>query len=191
MEGQGDYSGLEDWDRPTERLWDTPTESLHVESDREHPANRDRGGTDQASSASGQTAEDAISDSERSARRSRGTPRPRPRKQLPDNLFSRPPETPNESHRPLRETERVEGNWEDWFRETEREGTSEVWADCPSAGVWETPTGEGLWDGPMERVTNEEGDSRRRPPEYIEASGEGEEELPPTYEECVRLGMAK
>ena len=192
MEGHGDYSGMEKWDRPTERLWDTPTESLHVESDRDHPANED-GGTVQASS--GQTAEDAsttISDSEHGARRSRGVPRPRPRKQMPENLFSPPPETPNVSGQsPLRARERVEGNWEDWFRETERDGTSEVWADSPSAGVWETPTGEGLWDGPMERVTNEEGDRRRRPPEYIEASREGDEELPPTYEECVRLGIAK
>ena len=95
MEGQGDYSGQEDWDRPTERLWDTPTENLHVESDRDHPANED-GGTDRDRASSGQTAEDAsttISDSEHGARRSRGVPRPRPRKQLPENLFSPPPQS--------------------------------------------------------------------------------------------------
>ena len=54
--------------------------------------------------------------------------------------------------------------------------------------MWDTPTAEGLWDGPMERVTDEEGDRRRRPPEY---NSERKEELPPTYDECVRLGMAK
>ena len=68
-----------------------------------------------------------------------------------------------------------------------REQFPELWDDSPSEGVWDTPTAEGLWDGPMERVTTAadgDGDRRRRPPEY-------NEELPPTYEECVRLGMAK
>ena len=69
-----------------------------------------------------------------------------------------------------------------------REQFPELWDDSPSEGVWDTPTAEGLWDGPMERVTDEEGDRRRRPPEY---NSERKEELPPTYDECVRMGMAK
>ena len=177
MEGLGDLADLEDWNQPTERLWDSPTENLHGEQDR--PPN-ERRGAHQASS-SGRPTETGVtkmSPSERGVRSK--VPQPRPLR----------PELPVSSRPPLQTTGAANGTRDMPFQEAERERFSELWNDSPSEGVWDTPTAEGLWDGPMERVTNVEGDLHQWPPEY-DASNEGEEELPPTYEECVRLGMAK
>ena len=176
MEGLGDLAGLEDWNQPTERLWDSPTERVHNEPNRNRPQH-ERRGADQASSLGHST--DAVSTksspsaSERDARRR--IPQPRPRSEL--SVPSQPPlQRANELRHGIPQ-------------EAVREEFSQLWIDSPSEGVWDTPTAEGLWDGPMERVTNEEGDRRRRPPEY-DASNETEEERPPSYDECVRLGMA-
>jgi len=170
MEGLGDLSDLEDWNRPTERLWDSPTENL-LDEPADRPPNGRRG-ADQASSAlSTESVSAKVSASER--------PQPRPPR----------PEQPVSSRPPLQRAGAVDDSRHGPFREDAvREQFPELWDDSPSEGVWDTPTAEGLWDGPMERVTDEEGDRRRRPPEY---NSERKEELPPTYDECVRLGMAK
>ena len=163
MEGLGD---LEDWDQPTERLWDSPTESV---SDR--PSNNGRG--DQQTAAAAGTAErqpaEAVTTTNRGRRR-----------------LQRPQQPGSPAPRAPLQTSAAE----------DRSGDAGLWDDHPSKGVWDAPTAEGLWDAPMERETGRAGGGggdRQRPPEYYADSGvpRKEEELPPTYDECVRLGLAE
>ena len=167
MEGLGD---LEEWDRPTERLWDSPTESV---SDR--PSN---GRGDQQTAAAG-TDEQASQRELADAVTSTNCGRHRPRQPRP----------------PL-QTSAVESA-DDHRRSGDAGHSPGLWDDHPSKGVWDAPMAEGLWDAPMEREASNGraggGGDRQRPPEYYADSGapRKEEELPPTYDECVRLGLAE
>ena len=171
MEVLGD---LEDWDRPTERLWDSPTESV---SDR--PSN---GRGDQQTAAAG-------TDDRASQRQPAEAVTTTNRLQRPQQPGSSAP------HAPL-QTSAVESA-EDRRRSGDAGHSPGLWDDHPSKGVWDAPTAEGLWDDPMEREASNGGagggGDRQRPPEYYADSGvpRKEEELPPTYDECVRLGLAE
>ena len=80
-----------------------------------------------------------------------------------------------------------------WDAPTEGISSAGLWGDPTSEGLWDHPTSTGLWDEPTERLVEAEEPETIRlvptaPPDY---SAESEaDNLPPSYEECVRLGLA-
>ena len=82
-----------------------------------------------------------------------------------------------------------------WDAPTEGISSAGLWGDPTSEGLWDHPTSTGLWDEPTERLVEAEEPETMPlmptappPPDY---SAESEcDALPPSYEECVRLGLA-
>ena len=84
-----------------------------------------------------------------------------------------------------------------WDAPTEGISPAGLWGGDPtSEGLWDHPTSTGLWDEPTERLVEAEPAEEPEavpsaPPPPPEYSAESEcDALPPTYEECVRLGLA-
>ena len=80
-----------------------------------------------------------------------------------------------------------------WDEPTEGISSVGLWNDPTSEGLWDPPTSRGLWDEPTERLVEAEPammtvPTAPPPPDY---SAQNDcDELPPSYEECVRLGLA-
>ena len=70
-------------------------------------------------------------------------------------------------------------------------GQSEgLWNDPTSEGLWDTPTSQGLWDEPTESLPEAAMMVPTAPPPPDYGAENDCNELPPSYEECVRLGIA-
>ena len=81
-----------------------------------------------------------------------------------------------------------------WDEPTEGISSVGLWNDPTSEGLWDPPTSRGLWDEPTERLVEAEPAMMvvpTAPPPPPDYSDENDcDELPPSYEECVRLGLA-
>ena len=66
-----------------------------------------------------------------------------------------------------------------------------LWDDPTAEGLWDAPASQGLWDDPTEALGDTEAVAPTAPPPNYSAENDCDDDLPPSYEECVRLGMAK